>query len=403
MLTKQKSKIIYVVIAIMTTISVIWLSYEFWRLLWQTGEWGAVDLRLRYKEVTAFFEGIPVYKEIGHAVYPPATYIILWPFLGWLSEANVRVFWALTTVIFLIVLICQMLYESRSKILPQKVFWALLPLSMYATGATIGNGQLAVHIIPCLLGCFFLLQKHKRSWSQNFLAAILMIFALVKPTISIPFFWIFVVKSLPAAFLVTVEYILLTVFASLFQPGYGPVELFGAWLTMGEQGASFGATKGEGSLITNISAHSILGAFDLSDWNRFVSSAILLILGIWIYQNKHRDIWILASVAAIVSKFWIYHGWYDDLILLLPMITLLKISVQFTFNQRQRYFGKLLFTAMFLFTLAPGGIYLFPEPWNFVYLILQTIILCTVLLFLIVQLPGVQDKSGNCLVETSNN
>ena len=57
----------------MTAISVIWLSYEFWRLLWQSGEMGAVDLRLRYKEVTSFFEGTPIYQEIDHAVYPPVS------------------------------------------------------------------------------------------------------------------------------------------------------------------------------------------------------------------------------------------------------------------------------------------------------------------------------------------
>ena len=85
-------------VLLMAVAAVVWLGYEFWRLLWQSGEMGAIDLRQRHNEVQAWFSGRPVYGDIVTAVYPPASYAILWPLLGWLSVTSVRWFWAATTV-----------------------------------------------------------------------------------------------------------------------------------------------------------------------------------------------------------------------------------------------------------------------------------------------------------------
>ena len=76
----------------MTIAAVIWLGYEFWRLLWQPGHifgynvWpGAIDFKQRYIEVNTWFSGRPVYGHIQVASYPPASYAMLWPLMGWLS------------------------------------------------------------------------------------------------------------------------------------------------------------------------------------------------------------------------------------------------------------------------------------------------------------------------------
>ena len=36
----------------------------------------------------AWFAGLPVYGSLEHADYPPASYAILWPALGWLDLAG---------------------------------------------------------------------------------------------------------------------------------------------------------------------------------------------------------------------------------------------------------------------------------------------------------------------------
>ncbi|HEX5758780.1 MAG TPA: hypothetical protein VF121_06260 [Thermoanaerobaculia bacterium] len=45
---------------------------------------GAVDLGFRHAEVARWLAGERVYGALDTAVYPPATYALLWPFLGWL-------------------------------------------------------------------------------------------------------------------------------------------------------------------------------------------------------------------------------------------------------------------------------------------------------------------------------
>ena len=88
-------------VLLMAIAAVIWLGYEFWRLIWQSGEMGAIDLRQRHDEIQAWFAGKPVYGDIVTAVYPPASYAILWPLIGWLTVTAARWFWAVTTAIAL--------------------------------------------------------------------------------------------------------------------------------------------------------------------------------------------------------------------------------------------------------------------------------------------------------------
>ena len=80
----------------MAVAAVVWLGYESWRLLLQGGYWGAIDLRIYHRLVEQWFAGTPVYRNIGSAIHPPATYLLLWPLLGWLPVQAARWFWAAT-------------------------------------------------------------------------------------------------------------------------------------------------------------------------------------------------------------------------------------------------------------------------------------------------------------------
>ena len=88
-------------VALMSLAAVIWLGYEFWRLLLQASPAGALDLMLRFTETRLWFAGQPVYEIEKTGVYPPATYLLLWPFLGWLNSMHARWLWALTSVLAL--------------------------------------------------------------------------------------------------------------------------------------------------------------------------------------------------------------------------------------------------------------------------------------------------------------
>ena len=204
---------------LMTLAAAAFLSYGFWRLLFQQGYWGAIDLRIVQRWVKSWFEGVPVYGGERSALYPPATYVILWPLQGWLELASARWLWAITAVISLGWLARLMNHHTWAEKPLERAVAALLPFSMYATGATIGNGQLIVHILPLLVTGIILLERHPRGWRLDLLIAALVLVALVQPSISAPFFWIvlFVPGGIRPAVFVALGYLGLTVFALAFQ------------------------------------------------------------------------------------------------------------------------------------------------------------------------------------------
>ena len=64
-------------VALMSIFALKKLGEEFWRLTLDSSSIGAIDLKFRYIEVHRWFDGKPVYSELDKAVYPPASYVIL--------------------------------------------------------------------------------------------------------------------------------------------------------------------------------------------------------------------------------------------------------------------------------------------------------------------------------------
>lgn len=120
------------------------------KLLFAQGPWGAVDLALRYHEVQLWFAGNSVFSEQSnamHAVYPPASYAMLWPLMGWLEFPYARAVAALVLAVAAGWLVIVLVKESSAETRLERTFIALLFLSMYATGFSIGHGQLTIYSV----------------------------------------------------------------------------------------------------------------------------------------------------------------------------------------------------------------------------------------------------------------
>jgi Glycosyltransferase family 87 len=364
-------------IAVMGIAALVWLGYQFWRLLWgeapiwPTSPPGAIDLKLMHRLVHDWFAGRRIYGELGSAVYPPATYVLLWPLVGWLDIGAARLLWGLTTVIALGAIIHLLVRESGAVGPLERAFVALLPCSIYATGAAIGNGQLIVHLLPMLLAAILLLRREPRGWREALVASGLIVAAMAKPQIAAPFLWLvlFLPRSLRPALLVGIGYGLLTLFALYF-----PEATLGEMIhAMRSRSAAFAVTSGHGNA-SNL--HVWLGMLGLQEWIFPASLLVWLGLGFWILHHRDADIWVLLGVAAIVACFWTYHRWYDDVLLLLPMVALFRIA-----KQGSAAAGVLLGAAVLL-TLAPGGLFLLPPTLTTAYVFGQTVLWIATLIFL---------------------
>ena len=351
------------------------LGNAFPQLLWESGILRAKDLKYRYGEVHRWFAGLPVYGAMENGDYPPASYAILWPFLGWLSFASARWLWAVTTIAALGWLAYLSVRESKASTFLQRIFVALLVFSAYPTHITIAGGQLINHILPMLLAGLFLLHSGRGRWQEDLLAASLLVPTLVKPTVSAPFFWIvcFMPSRLRPILLVSLGYITLTLLAASFQE-VDLLTLLQNWL---EQ------TRTQ----TNIEAghaniHKWLAAAGLEEWRLPVSFALLIALGLWTRRHRQADIWILLGVAAVVSRFWISHRLQDDLLILAPMITLFRLAKQGPDLQGSDVTAGVLFALTWATMLAPARMLRFPPPLPIMMEAGQSIVWLAVLMFL---------------------
>jgi hypothetical protein len=361
----------------MALAALCWLSYQTWRLLWQPPPWGAIDLRQRYDETRALFEGRAVYRVIGTASYPPASMTMLWPIVGWPSFATARWLWALLTAGTLIWMIRAVARDCGATTRAERRLAMLLPLGMYATGAATGNAQFTVLVVACLLASLPLLLRENRV-AQSALAVLCFVGALVKPSLAAPFFWIVLFRPkgpLPAIAIVAI-YLGLTAMPGLVQP-MSPVQLSHDFLARTEGDSAWGAAhQGHANL------HTWFGAAGRPAWDTAGSLVVLGLLGVWTWRHRRADPWLLMSAAAFAARLWTYHGWYDDLLMLIPMIALFRLAKQSTTDRQKVWAGSLL-AAMVCSTVAPGGLYLLPPPWNNVFVALQVVVWLTACVFLL--------------------
>jgi hypothetical protein len=129
--------------------------------------------------------------------------------------------------------------------------------------------------------------------------------------------------------------------------------------------------------------HNWMGALGLKKWALHASLLVLAVSGLWVYQHRHADLWLLMGVTAIVARFWTYHRWYDDLLILLPMVALFRIAKQGSISDSRDVVSGLLLGITLLMMIAPGGLYLLAPPWNMIYVNFQVAVWTMVFIFLV--------------------
>lgn len=373
----QGAKFLRALIVLMAILAAQRLAYEFWRLLWSTERTGAIDLKIFHHLVHSWFLGEPIYARLHFATYPPASYVILWPLVGWLDVTPARWLWAVITVPMLAWLAYLVVRESGASTRLERAFLVLMLLSSYATAITIGNGQLILHLLPLLLTAMLLLARGRACWRIDLFIALLFLIALAKPSLAIPFFWLvlFVPGRLRPALLVAGGYVGLTLFATAYQP-VGLVELLRGWL---ERSSPAAATHGYANL------HAWLASLGLERGMGLASALALVALGCWTYWHRHSDIWILLGVTALVARLWTYHALYDDLLIVLPLVTLYRMTRGDHSTCNADVAAGAMFAILFLSMLIPARLHSWPAPWSWPFNIGHPITWLATLVFLLMK------------------
>ena len=328
------------------------------------GTGAATDLIKRFREVQPWFDGRPVYGVVESADYPPASYIILYPLVHWPSFEIARLVWTLTTVAAMLWLSVIMVRGTRASKPVEQAFVVLLPLASYAAAANIRIGQMGLHLIPLLLTGLLMLAYKDRSWKRDVLAAALLVAALVKPTFSVPFFWVaFFRGGFRFTVLAVVAYVGLTLWGAAYQPD-SLVVLIQGWLG---QSGNVDATTAHANLFT------WLATAGLEDWYLPVSLLVLVAAGAWTWWYRKADAWLLIAVASLVARFWSYHRWYDDILLVPPMIVLYRMISEKEREGERDLVAMGLFVMAWGFSISPAQFLEMPDPWGRLFKGVKTI------------------------------
>jgi hypothetical protein len=362
--------VLWTAVACMAAAAAWRLSNELPRLL--SGADGAFDMRLRHREVHRWFADEPVYGDVERGDYPPASYVILWPLLGWLDLAAARVLWAVTGLAGLAWLAWLAVREGGARTAAPVLLLALLPFSVYPSSATLAMGQLMNHVLPAILAALLLLRRRPPRWSRDVAAAGLMIAALVKPPIAVPFFLIMLLvpDRVRPAVLVIGGYAAVTLLAAAFRSEPLPYTLFG-WLAETPQ-----------VLDGHSNVHKWLALAGLQQLMLPASLGILLWLAWWIRRYREVDVWLLLGVCGIVAQLWLHHRLYDHLLLVVPMIALFRIAAGDS-DGNARIPAALFFAAVWGTLHMPAGLLTAPPPLSLATEAAQTLVWIAALVYLL--------------------
>lgn len=377
--------------AVMLCAAFFRLKYEIPRLLFDEGALGAIDLRIFHEFVHAWFSGLPVYGTMETANYPPASFLILWPLVGWVSETGARWLWAVSALMAFASIAFFIIKGGCSDYLPERLFIILFLLSVYPTNVTIGNGQLIIHLVALLLVGTIVLQRKDRDLKYAFFSSVAFLVALVKPTVTVPFLWLllFVPKGRRSFLLVVSGYLSLTILACIFRPG-DFLQVINAAITQCLHGA---ASQAELTGYANV--HSWLVFWGLERLMLPASLTILALLGIWIHRHRDADLWLLLGVTALAARVWTHHPVYEDLLVVLPLVSLLRIIRRGSLSDEAKGLASVLIAVTSLGLLVPATLRLFPSPWKYLFTVGQAAIWLSVLIFLL-NLARTQKKALRC-------
>ncbi len=355
---RHSSRILYLAIGLALLSVILRTLPQLNRLLFVEHPKGASDLLLRYAELQRWFAGEPVYAGYRHAAYPPASYVLLFPFIGWVGETAARWIWCTVSMVELALLSRWTIRLTHTTARLEKALIVLTFFSTYPITVTIGNGQLGIHIFALFLGAMLLFRSGS-GWLTDLGTGILLVFAATKPSFSAPLYFVFLFAAgrLRPILIAACGYGLLTILALSYQSS-----------PLGQMLSDY-CSKNTEVISALGGAHMArwMRIMGLSEWTSLASLALFIALGVWIYRNRHADVWMLLGVSAIIARIWTYHATYDDQLIFLAMIPILRWLRQDGIEEGLKLPAACLLAIAWLAMFIPARTVYSTFPWNLPY------------------------------------
>ena len=341
--------------------------------------WSAVNVAYRHDELTRFFDGASIYHaEFGRLTYPPATYVFLWPILGWLPLDSARVLFVATnlTSAAIIALVAYRLADRHPQ--AERFLIVALIFASYPLQISVFLGHMPAQVVALVAIGALILTRAQPRWLTDVVASACLSASLVKPTLAPPLIAAVLIATWRwrPVLLTGALYVAVAVIASTAQPT-GFMELHLAWLNANTAHA-VAAELAEA--LPNL--HNWLSWVGLGRWGPVASILALAAYATWAWRRRWLDVWLLLGTAALVARLWSYHRPYDDIVILLSAIALLRVARGP--DRRLRVAAAVLFAATCAALLTPAwALYNLEGPTKRLVYAAQTTLWVTLLIFLL--------------------
>jgi uncharacterized membrane protein len=185
------------------------------------------------------------------------------------------------------------------------------------------------------------------------------------------------VESIRPALLVAAGYASLTLLAGLFQPE-STIALIRYWNVKSTSISTAIAANQHATI------HTWLTRSGLRGWGLGASLLMVVLLGVWTYRHRRADIWMQLGVAALVARFWASHNRYDDLLMLVPMVALYRLTHLDQGRPGLILIAGALLAANCAILLVPARLFFAKPFWAHLLETTQTVVWLATLVFLLV-------------------
>jgi hypothetical protein len=136
------------------------------------------------------------------------------------------------------------------------------------------------------------------------------------------------------------------------------------------------------SSLAHANLHSWIDALGLGWGYAPASLAVLAALGWWTWMARGGDPWLRIGVAALVARFWTFHFRYDDMLIVLALVTLLRAVTHRPRGEAVNAAAAVLLALVTASLLIPARVLFPPWPWKAIEAA-QTLIWLAALAFLV--------------------
>lgn len=285
--------------------------------------WSAINVAYRHDELTRWFDGARIYDvSFGRLTYPPATYVFLWPILGWLPLDSARVLYVATTLMAaaIVALVAYRLtdrHPTSERLLIIAVIFACYPLQI-----SVFLGHMPMQVVALVAVAAVILSRARPHWVTDVAASVCLAASLVKPTLAPPMIGAVLIATWRwrPVLLTGGIYAAISLVAAAAQPA-GIIDLHGAWL---RANTALAVAFELGQALPNL--HGWLSRAGLGRWGPAASILVLAGFSVWVCRRRHADMWLLIAAAALVARLWSYHRPYDDVVIVFAAIALLRAA-----------------------------------------------------------------------------